>query len=216
MEPEMAIRVVIADDHGLILDGLESLFRLAGDIDVVARCTNGEQALKAVREKQPDVLVLDVRMPSLDGLQVLRAIQREGLSTRVVILTATLDDDEVVETVRLGAQGIVLKEMAPLLLLRCIRKVHGGARWVETQSAGRALEKLLLREEAELQLAGLLTHRELDVVRMVARGLRNKEIAEELSITEGTVKIHLHNTYEKLHVDGRVQLTLYAQDKGLV
>jgi two-component system, NarL family, nitrate/nitrite response regulator NarL len=106
--------------------------------------------------------------------------------------------------------------MAPHLLVQCVRKVHGGEQWLEKRSVGRLLEKLLQRETAARQLALDLTPREIEIVRLVARGLRNKTIAERLSVKEGTVKIHLHNIYEKLHVDGRLELTLYAQNKGFV
>jgi two-component system, NarL family, nitrate/nitrite response regulator NarL len=210
------MRVVLADDHELILEGLQSLFRGEPDIEVVGRCTSGEAALRDVRRLRPDILVLDVRMPPPNGLDVLRAIHQEDLPTQVVILTAGLEDDEVFEAVSLGARGVVLKEMAPRLLVQCLRKVHLGGAWVEQQSAGRVLQRIVRRENAASQLAGVLTPRELEVVRMVARGLRNKEIADRLSIAEGTVKVHLHNTYEKLHLDGRLELTLYAQEKGLV
>jgi DNA-binding NarL/FixJ family response regulator len=212
----MPIQVVLADDHQLILDGLDNLFRPERDIEVVGRCRDGEEALREVRARRPDVLVLDVRMPRLDGLQVLHTMTAEGLATRVVLLTAAVDDDQVFEAVRLGARGVVLKDMAPRLLVECVREVHRGGYWLERQSASQALKRMLRRTEAASDLAGVLTQREVEIVRMVARGLRNKEIASQLSITEGTVKVHLHNTYEKLQLDGRLELTLYAQAKGLV
>ena len=122
----MAIRLVLADDHPLVLDGLESLFRLEEDIQAVARCRDGEETLGAVREHRPDILILDIRMPKLDGLDLIRAMRRERLPTRVVILTAALDEEEVLEAIRLGVKGVVLKEMAPRLLVQCVRKVHAG------------------------------------------------------------------------------------------
>lgn len=212
----MAISLVLADDHPLLLDGLESLFRLEGDFQVLARCGDGEAALRAVREHRPDILILDIRMPGMDGLAVLRALKKEKLPTRVVLLTVGLDEDDVLEAIRLGVRGVVLKEMAPQLLVQCLRKVHAGGEWLEKRSVSRALDKMLRREAAAREVARLLTPREVEIVRMVARGLRNREIAEKLSISEGTVKIHLHHIYEKVHVDGRLALTLYAQEKGLV
>ncbi len=210
------IRLVLADDHPIVLDGLEGLFRLQPDFQVVARCKDGGEALGAVREHRPDVLLLDIRMPGMDGLGVLRALKKEKLPTRVVLLTVGLDEEDVLEAIRLGVKGVVLKEMAPELLVQCIRKVHAGGEWLEKRSVSRALDKLLRREASAREIAGLLTPREIEIVRMVAGGLRNKEIAEKLSISEGTVKMHLHNVYEKARVDGRLALTLYAQDKGLV
>lgn len=212
----MAIGLVLADDHPVVLDGLESLFRVERDFRVLARCRDGDDTLRAVRQHRPDVLILDLRMPGKDGLAVLRELRSEGLATRTVILTAALDEDEVLEALRLGVRGVVLKEMAPELLVRCIRKVHAGGEWLEKRSIGRALEKMLGREVAANQLRGTLTARELDVVRLVATGLRNREIAERLGVSEGTIKIHLHNVYEKLQVDGRLELALLARKKGLV
>jgi DNA-binding NarL/FixJ family response regulator len=212
----MPIRLVLADDHPLVLAGLENLFRLEQDFQVLASCGDGEQALRAVRELRPDILVLDLRMPGKDGLAVLRALWEEKLPTRVVVLTAALDEDDVVEAVRLGARGMVLKEMAPRLLVDCVRKVHAGEEWLEKHSVTRALEKTLKREAGRREVSAVLTPREVELVRLVASGLPNKLIAKQLFISEGTVKVHLHSIYEKLHVSGRMALMLYAQEKGLV
>ncbi|OGB88272.1 MAG: DNA-binding response regulator [candidate division NC10 bacterium RIFCSPLOWO2_12_FULL_66_18] len=212
----MPISLVLADDHPIILDGLEMLFRAEQDFQVLARCVNGEETIQAVRQHRPDILILDIRMPGKDGLAVLREVKKDSLPTRAVLLTVGLDEDDLLEAIRLGVRGVVLKEMAPQMLVQCVRKVHAGEQWLEKRSVGRALEKMLLREAGERQVAGVLTPRELEIVRMVAAGLRNKEIAESLSISEGTVKIHLHHIYEKLHLGGRLELALYAQERGLV
>ena len=212
----MPIRLVLADDHPLVLDGLENLFRTEEDIQVIARCINGVETLQAVREHLPDVLVLDIRMPVKDGLEVVRELRKEKLPTRVVLLTAVLEERELLEAMRLGVQGIVLKEMAPQMLLRCIRKVHAGEQWIELRSAKQALEKLLRREAGTREVAAKLTPQEMTIVRLVADGLRNKEIADKLHISEGTVKVHLHNIFEKLKVESRLSLLRYAQEKGLV
>jgi DNA-binding NarL/FixJ family response regulator len=212
----MAIRVVLADDHPLILEGLEQLFRLEEDFDIVARCVNGVEAVEAVRRYQPDVLVLDIRMPGGGGIEALRSLQREKLPTRAVIFTAGLDEGEVVEAMRLGVRGVVLKSMPSQMLLRCLRKVHAGEQWLERRSAGRALERLLQREAGAKEAAAVLTARETEIVRMVATGLRNREIAASLIITEGTVKAHLHHIYQKLEMDSRVDLVRWAEEKGLI
>jgi DNA-binding NarL/FixJ family response regulator len=212
----MPIRLVLADDHPLILNGLENLFRPEKDLEVVARCTDGIETLKAVRKHRPDILVLDIRMPGKDGLEVAREMRKEKLPTRIVLLTAVLDERELLEAIKLGVQGIVLKEMAPSMLLSCIRKVHAGEQWIELRSAAQALEKMLRREAGTREIAAKLTPQELTIVRMVAGGLRNKEIADKIHISEGTVKVHLHNIYEKLHVNSRLALLRYAQEKGLV
>lgn len=211
----MPISVVLADDHPLVLDGLESLFRVERDIVVVSRCRDGAATLRAVREHRPDVLVLDIRMPQGDGLSVLRTMKEEGLESRVVVFTAAVDEDEVVEAIHLGVRGVVLKEMAPESLVLCVRHVHAGGEWLERRSVSRALDLMRKREAGASTIASLLTPREREVVRLVVQGLRNKEIARRLSLSEGTVKIHLHNTYDKLKVQGRMALSVYARGRGL-
>jgi two-component system, NarL family, nitrate/nitrite response regulator NarL len=210
----MPISLVVADDHPLILDGLRSLFRQEADFHVAAECSNGTQALEAVRRHAPDVLVLDLRMKDMSGLDVLRSIAEEALPTRVVVLTAALDEDQVVEAIRLGGKGIVLKEMAPRLLVQCIRAVHAGGEWLDIAPVGRALGQLLSREANERALN--LTDREREVIRFVSKGLPNKDIASELGISEGTVKIHVHHIYAKLGLSNRVELAVYARDKGII
>jgi two-component system, NarL family, nitrate/nitrite response regulator NarL len=209
------IRLVIADDHAVVLKGLQALFGTEPDLAVVADCTTGEQTIRAVREHLPDVLVLDLRMHGLDGLAVLRALNEQGIRPRTVLLAAEIDDDQTLEAVRLGVAAVVLKEMAPHLLIGCIRKVHAGERWFEGQSVGRALEGMLRREAGLRDLRQALTNRELDIVRMIVLGLRNAEIAGRLCVSEGTVKSHLHHVYEKLGVHSRMDLLLLAQQKGL-
>jgi DNA-binding NarL/FixJ family response regulator len=212
----MTINLVLVDDHPLVLNGLKQLFAMEPEINVLACCTDGEQALQTVIHYQPDILILDLKMPRKNGLTVLRELQKEKLPTKVVLLTAALDDDEVLEAIRLGVRGVVLKEMAPQLLIQCINKVHTGGEWLEKDSVGRALEKMLKRESERQFISQILTPREIKLVKLVAGGLSNKLIAEKLYIAEGTVKVHLHNIYDKLKVKSRVALTLYAQDKGLI
>jgi two-component system, NarL family, nitrate/nitrite response regulator NarL len=212
----MSIRVALADDHPIVLDGLERLIALEPDIELTARCASGEEALRAVRARHPDVIVMDLVMPDMDGLQVLQQIRTEGLPTRVVLLAAIINEEQVLESVRLGVAGIVLKEMASQFVAKCIRKVHAGGQWIETHSIARAMERLLEREAGTRELARRLSAREQEVIRLVVSGLRNKEIAERLFLSEGTVKIHLHKIYEKLKVGSRLELAAYARDRGLV
>ena len=212
----MSIRLVLADDHPPILQGLTLLLRQEPDLEVLAVCRDGEETLQAVRQFQPDVLILDILMPGKDGLAVLRELRQLEIPTRVILLTAAIDEDNLLEAMRLGVGGVVLKEMAVPLLIQCVRKVYAGDQWLERHSIGRAMEKMLRREAGTREVAKLLTPRELEIVRLAASGLRNKEIASRLKISEGTVKIHLHRSYEKLHVDSRIALLRYAQTKGLV
>ena len=207
------IRLLLADDHPIVLDGLEQLFRFEEDCTVVGRCRDGLETLRRLHELRPDVLVLDVRMPRGDGLEVLRAIAAEEPPTRVVLLTAAIDDDELLAAIRAGAQGVVLKEAAPERLVEAVRTVASGGSWLEPGLVGRALGRVVAVAAAEEDKP--LTPREREIVSSLARGLRNREIAEQLHITEGTVKIHLHHIYEKLRVKGRVELVLLAQQRGL-
>jgi DNA-binding NarL/FixJ family response regulator len=212
----MPIRLVLADDHPLILHGLELLLHQESDFEVIACCQDGLETLHAVQELRPDILILDLLMPGKSGLAILREMHEADLPTRVVVLTAGMDADALIEAMRLGVSGVVLKEMTVPLLIQCIRKVYAGDQWLERGLVGRAIEKMLRREAGAREVAKLLTPREIEIVRLAARGLRNKEIAESLAISEGTVKIHLHRSYEKLNIDNRIALLRYAQAKGLV
>jgi DNA-binding NarL/FixJ family response regulator len=211
----MSIRLVIADDHPLILAGLEALLRLEPDMEIVTRCQDGDEALHAVHRHRPDVLILNLHMPHKDGLAVLQELHAKQLPTRVVLLAAELSDTEALRALRLGVQGIVLKEMDPRLLVQCVRKVHAGGQWLERQATSRTLDTLFKREAGTRTLAGVLTPREMAIFELVAQGLEIDAIAAQLSISKWTVKTHLHHIYAKLHLDGRLALLRYAQDKGL-
>ena len=211
----MPIRVALVDDHPIVLDGLEQLFRLEADIEIVARCRNANEALRALRNTIPDVMVLDLLMPGGGGLELLRAVAGTEKPTRIVLLTAVVDDDQLLEAIRLGARGVVLKDMAPQLIVEAIREVHSGGEWLEEGLGGRALRRLLSREKLASESARLLSSREREIVRLAASGLRNRAIADRLAISEGTVKVHMHNIYEKLDINGRIELTNYARENGL-
>jgi DNA-binding NarL/FixJ family response regulator len=212
----MSINVLLADDHPLVLSALLNLFESEPEFHVIGCQSNGASTLAAVREQRPDVLVLDLRMPIADGLTVLRELKKDALRTKVVILTGAADEREVLEAIRLGVHGVVLKEMAPRLLLTAVRKVAAGGRWVETQLAARAMEEMLNTQAAIAHLSTVLTAREIEIARLAASGLRNAEIAERLHIAEGTVKLHLHHVYGKLNVATRSDLTRYAREIKLL
>jgi DNA-binding NarL/FixJ family response regulator len=212
----MPIRVVLVDDHPIVLQGLQHLFERQSDFEVVSCCHDGAAALDAVRTERPDVVVLDLRMPGASGLDVLREISNERLPCRTVLLTAAITEEQVLEAMKLGAAGLVLKESPPDALVSCVRRVHQGEQWIDRDTVARAIRTVLDREAAAREASLMLTPREIEIVRMVAQGLRNKVIAERLSISEGTVKVHLHNIYDKFGVDGRLELVLCAQQKGLI
>jgi DNA-binding NarL/FixJ family response regulator len=216
-EPVVAsrpIRLVLADDHPVVLAGLDVLFSLEPDFEILARAKNGDEALRFVRQLRPDILLLDLRMPGTDGLTVLREMSREKSPTRAIVLTA-VDGDDVLEAIHLGAHGLVLKDMAPKLVVRCIREVHAGRKWLDRDSATHAVDKLLMRETSRKACLEKLTPRELEIACMIAKGMHNKAVADKLSITEGTAKLHLHHVYQKLNVDGRMGLMRHLRSRGL-
>ena len=206
--------MVIADDHPIVLAGLETLLKREPDLSVLAHCADGIEALRAVATHKPDVLILDLRMPRADGITVLRQLRKDGAATRVIILAAVVDDDALLEAIRLGAAGVVLKEMAPQSLVNCVREVSAGRQWYEQRALSQAMEKLVRRQAGSTEIHSILSRREIDVARAVAQGLRNREIAEKLGIAQGTVKLHLHTIYTKLHVDGRTALIIKLNEKS--
>lgn len=211
---EAPIRVAIADDHAIVLHGLQQLFERQGGFQVIACSRNGDEALAVVKNQPVDVLVLDLRMPGKSGLDVLREVSAEVPACRVVLLTAALRDAAVSEIMQAGAKGIVLKESSPEDLIDCVRRVHRGHVWIDRGLLARTFDRGGKNGEAGETVS--LTPREREIIRMVAQGLRNREIGQRLFISEGTVKIHLHNVYDKLGLDGRLELLLYAQENALI
>jgi DNA-binding NarL/FixJ family response regulator len=209
------IRVILVDDHPLVLNGLYHLLQEYPEFEVLDRCLSGPEALASTRKHRPDILILDLLMPGMDGLEVVRSLQNEELQPNVVLLTAALNEDQLIEALKLGVRGFVLKEMATKLLVECLRRVNAGGQWIEKDSAGRAMAKLVRQEAKSREIAAILTPREIEVVGLVARGLSNREIGSHLCIAEGTVKIHLHNIYEKLKINRRAELVRIAEEYGL-
>ena len=211
----MTIRVAVADDHPIVLTGIEGLIQDSGDMEIVALCTNGEEVVDTVLRIKPDVLLLDIRMPKKSGFEILKELGEKQSPTRVVLITGDLTEDDAIEAIRLGVRGVLLKQMAPRLLVECVRKVHSGEQWLEKASFHRAMEKMVRREEATRMLSDQLTKRELELMRGVAQNLTNRELSERFFISPGTVKIHLNSIYRKLGISGRVELTRFARESGL-
>lgn len=207
----MAIRIVLIDDHPMVLKGLEQLLQLNADFEVVATCGTVAEGLQTVEALRPDVLLLDLKLSGEDGLSVLRKLD----STKppaVVVLTASQDEDDLIAAARLGARGIVLKAMAPRVLEDCIRTVHAGRLSLSVDGVDLS-NRLAQRQNVETELQNILTPRELEILRLVAARLDNQEIAARLSISVGTVKIHLHHVFEKLQLRGRYDLQVYLREK---
>jgi NarL family two-component system response regulator LiaR len=208
------IRIVLVDDHHVVRRGLRSFLESFPDIVVIGEAANGEEALQKVETWLPDVVVMDVRMPGgIDGIETTRHLRTLSPHTQVVVLTAFTDDARLVAALRVGAIGYVRKDAAPELLLTAVRGAAHGQSVLEPAVAGRVLQELL-------HTSGLadtaLTGRETEVLRQLAHGRTNREIAEMLTISEETVKTHVGNILSKLHLAHRTQAALYALKQGLV
>ena len=220
-EPKPApIRVVLADDHPIVRDGLRKLLSLEDDIQIVGEASDGREALQIVQETEPDVVILDLRMPTLDGLSALQAIQQFNKKSRVIILTASEDKNEFVQAMKLGCSGIVLKQTAPELIVKSIRKVHAGEIWLDSHTTAAVMRQFsspgdVIGGAGKSRERSPLSQREREIVGLVAQGYKNKEMAEKMFISEQTVKNHLHNIFDKLGVSDRLELALYAIHKGL-
>jgi DNA-binding NarL/FixJ family response regulator len=212
-----AIRVLIADDHAVVRQGLRTFLELQDDIEVVADARDGEEAVAAALDGHPDVVLMDLVMPALDGIEATRRILRERPDTRVIALTSFLDDDKLLPAVRAGAAGYLLKDVEPQELVRAIRTVNAGEALLDPAVTARVMRELSEGEPAAGRpLDGGLTPREREVLGLVARGLPNKLIARELGIAEKTVKAHVSSVLAKLGVSDRTQAAVLAVRRGWV
>ncbi len=216
------IRVVLADDHPIVRDGLKKLLVLEEDIAVVGEASDGREVLRVVQETKPDVLVLDLRMPNMDGLAALQALQQMEHRPKVIVLTASEDKNEFVQAMKLGCSGIVLKQTAPELIVKSIRKVNAGEIWLDSHTTAAVMRQFAAPSEVigshpatRNRERSPLSQREREIVSLVAQGYKNREMAEKMFISEQTVKNHLHNIFDKLGVSDRLELALYAIHKGL-
>jgi two-component system nitrate/nitrite response regulator NarL len=220
------IRIVVADDHPIFRDGLCKLLALEEDFEVVAQASDGRQVLDVLQQYEPDVLLLDLKMPGLDGLGTLQRLQATKNKTRVIVLTASDDKHEFVQAMKLGTSGIVLKQTATELLIKSIRKVHAGEIWLDSHTTAAVIRQFVANDEPPMPSAppaasvrererSPLSQREREIVALVAQGFKNKEMAEKMFISEQTVKNHLHNIFDKLGVSDRLELALYAIHNNL-
>lgn len=199
-------RIILADDHPVVLCGLADLVSMEWDFTIVGTAIKGHDALARIEALQPDIAVLDVCMPDLDGLAILRKIAERRLPVRVVFLAATITPAQIAEGVSQGAWAILLKESAPDMLIDCLRSVAAGRRWFSDELLARAVP-----EWAAYAMPGLdlLTRREREIADLVCQGLSNKAIARCLDANAGTIKIHLHNIFQKLRVPNRTALVAF-------
>ena len=205
-----SISLVVADDHPVVLHGILSILHAHPDLEVLATCADGIRTAEAIRRYRPDIAVLDIAMPGLNGLEVLASISSSELHSKIVFLTATATDRQILAAVEGGAMGLLLKESAADELVSCIRAIAAG----ERRLAPSLVEPARRREEARQansdRLKRLLSTREREVMMLVAEGLPNKEIGRLLSLSGGTVKVHLYNMYQKLGTKNRTALTNLA------
>jgi two-component system, NarL family, nitrate/nitrite response regulator NarL len=209
------IRIIIADDHPIMRDGLRRLLGDEPDFVVVAEACDGHEAVARVKQLQPDVLLLDLLMPGASYVDVLHAVGVSTPATRSLLLTASIEPDEVVKALATGARGIVLKNAASQLLMKAIRTVHAGEYWVAREDVGSLVGTFRAKALLPPRQFGL-TRRELDIVMTVATGSTNKEIAQQFSLSEETVKHHLTKIFSKVGVANRVELALFAINERLV
>ena len=206
------IRVLIADDQQLSRQGLKQVLELENDIEVIAQACNGEEAIQLAREFNPDVILMDINMPGTNGLQAIKQIKEEKISSRIIVLTIHEDREYLFKTIQMGAVGYVLKDAETTVLVEAIRSVHSGQSYIQPNMTTELVKEFnrITMSEKEKNDKNNLTAREIEVLKLIAEGLINKEIAKKLYISEKTVKNHLSNIFRKLNVSDRTQAAIYA------
>ena len=215
MMDQAAIRVLVVDDQVIVREGICLLLSQVEGIEVVGEAGDGQGAVAQAAALEPDVILMDLVMPGMDGIEATRQITAARNDARVLVLTSYSADDKVLPAIEAGAQGFLLKDSSPADLVRAIRHVHEGRSSLDPAIATQVLLELK-RPATEPSPPDPLTDRELEVLRMVATGLSNGEIAAKLYITEATVRSHMSNILSKLHLANRVQATLYALQEGII
>ena len=217
--PERAMRILLVDDHALFRAGIASLLAGQRDIEVVGQAEDGQGAVEAARRLRPDLVLMDLHMPGMGGIEATRRIRAELPEVKVVILTVSDQDRDLFEAIRGGAHGYLLKNLEPEELFDYLKGVSQGEAPISGRMAARLMEEFAARSErpreADTDPLGELTAREREVLRLVAAGASNREIATALTLSENTVKNHIRNILEKLHLDNRVQAAAYALKMGL-
>ena len=207
MKAPKAIRILIADDHPIVREGLAALLNRATDMEVVAEASNGREALKQFLRCRPDIVLVDLRMPEMDGVDAILAIRERAPDARVIVLTTYDGDEDIYRGLRAGAKAYLLKDAPREELMECIRAVQAGRMWIPPDVAAKLATRMGDQD---------LTSRELEVLRLMVRGKSNKEIGNSLGVSEGTVKIHVNHILEKLKVSGRTEATTAALKRGIV
>ncbi|WP_045522901.1 response regulator [Neobacillus niacini] len=212
----MGIRILIADDHHVVRRGLAFFLKTQRDIEIIGEAGNGKEAVELARTLKPDLILMDLVMPEMDGIQATKIIKSEMPEIKIMMLTSFSDQDHVIPALEAGASGYQLKDIEPDELINCIKKIIAGENQLHPKATSHLLANLSNKESNEENLIEQLTKRELDVLKEIARGKSNKEIASSLFITEKTVKTHVSNLLSKLELADRTQAALYAVKNQLV
>ncbi|UCF96354.1 MAG: response regulator transcription factor [Spirochaetaceae bacterium] len=211
---EDTIRILIADDHAVVRKGLLALIETETGMEVVGEAADGTEAVEMAASLRPDVILLDLVMPRMDGIGAIQGIREHDPEARILVLTSFSEDDKVLTAIEVGAMGCLLKDATPEELLRAIRDVHQGQSALNPEIARKVIQRM--RKGGEKQSLGELTSREVEVLRCIGRGLSNRQIGEELFISEPTVRTHVSNILMKLELPNRTQAALFAVREGLV
>ena len=213
------INILIADDHPIFRGGLRALIEAESGFKLAGEAVDGEQAVALTRKLKPDILLLDLAMPKLSGLEVVKMLSTPPVPTRIVLLTAAIEDEQITEALRLGARGVILKDTATQLLIKSIRCVVAGEFWVgrgNVQGLVQALQMAHTMQPEDPAKKFALTAREMEVLASIVEGYSNKEIAKRFSISEQTVKHHLSSIFDKVGVSNRLELALFSVNHQLV
>ncbi len=213
MEP---IKIVIADDHRMVREGIKQLLELEGDISVIGEAGDGVTCLNVIEDLNPEVVLLDINMPQMNGLQVLQKLKENKCSSRILILTIHNEIEYLMKAVDIGVDGYILKDSESDVLRRAIFAVKSGESYIQSELAALLKEKLENSDKGVLEEDSILTKREMEVLRLLTEGLFNKEIAYHLSISEKTVKNHVSNIFKKISVSDRTQAAVYAIRNNIV
>ena len=210
-----SIKLLIVDDHTVVRDGLATMLGRIAEFTVVGEAVNGLEAVERARELKPDIILMDLRMPELDGVEAMRLIRAEDTDIKFIVLTTFDTDEYIFEAIEAGAKGYLLKDTSREELFQAVRAVHGGESHIQPGVAAKVLDRFsqLSRQAAD---TALLTEREVEVIRLMATGAANKEIAASLSINESTVKTHVSNIFQKLDVNQRTGAVTKAMQMGII